>query len=78
METRASFIATMQETQHLSPEKGQSPANGNIEQFDSGELSFTPWVVFTGTALQLVTGRGGDSQIARGALGMVVQLEGLF
>lgn len=42
METRASFIATMQETQHLSPEKGQSPANGNREQFDSGELSFTP------------------------------------
>jgi len=41
METRASFIATMQETQHPSPEKGQSPANGNTEQFDSGELSFT-------------------------------------
>ncbi|NWI33710.1 SMBT2 protein, partial [Sula dactylatra] len=39
METRASFIATMQETQHLSPEKGQSPANGNREQFDSDEGS---------------------------------------
>ncbi|NXC66328.1 SMBT2 protein, partial [Anhinga anhinga] len=39
METRASFIATMQETQHLSPEKGQSPANGNKEQFDSDEGS---------------------------------------
>ncbi|XP_051497300.1 scm-like with four MBT domains protein 2 [Apus apus] len=39
METRASFIATMQETQHLSPEKGQSPTNGNREQFDSDEGS---------------------------------------
>ncbi|NXG93889.1 SMBT2 protein, partial [Stercorarius parasiticus] len=39
METRASFITTMQETQHLSPEKGQSPANGNMEQFDSDEGS---------------------------------------
>ncbi|NXW47211.1 SMBT2 protein, partial [Nyctiprogne leucopyga] len=39
METRASFIAAMQETQHLSPEKGQSPANGNREQFDSDEGS---------------------------------------
>ncbi|XP_062436459.1 scm-like with four MBT domains protein 2 [Rhea pennata] len=39
METRASFIANMQETQHLSPEKGQSPANGNREQFDSDEGS---------------------------------------
>ncbi|NXW86930.1 SMBT2 protein, partial [Alopecoenas beccarii] len=39
METRASFIATMQETQHLSPEKGQSPANGDMEQFDSDEGS---------------------------------------
>ncbi|XP_009567279.2 scm-like with four MBT domains protein 2 isoform X1 [Cuculus canorus] len=39
METRSSFIATMQETQHLSPEKGQSPANGNREQFDSDEGS---------------------------------------
>ncbi|NXA47876.1 SMBT2 protein, partial [Nothocercus julius] len=37
METRASFIASMQETQHLSPEKGQSPANGNREQFDSAD-----------------------------------------
>lgn len=41
MDTRASFITTMQETQNLSPEKGQSPANGDQEQFDSGELSFT-------------------------------------
>ncbi|XP_069723157.1 scm-like with four MBT domains protein 2 [Phaenicophaeus curvirostris] len=39
METRSSFIATMQETQHLSQEKGQSPANGNREQFDSDEGS---------------------------------------
>ncbi|NWR71208.1 SMBT2 protein, partial [Centropus unirufus] len=39
METRSSFIAAMQETQHLSPEKGQSPANGNREQFDSDEGS---------------------------------------
>ncbi|CAN0091388.1 unnamed protein product [Bubo scandiacus] len=39
METRASFIATMQETQHLSPEKGQSLANGSMEQFDSDEGS---------------------------------------
>ncbi|KAM6097658.1 scm-like with four MBT domains protein 2 [Chlamydotis macqueenii] len=39
METRASFITTMQETQHLSPEKAQSPANGNEEQFDSDEGS---------------------------------------
>ncbi|KAM6292373.1 scm-like with four MBT domains protein 2 isoform 1-T2 [Porphyrio hochstetteri] len=39
METRASFITTMQETQHLTPEKGQSPANGNREQFDSDEGS---------------------------------------
>ncbi|XP_027595747.1 scm-like with four MBT domains protein 2 isoform X1 [Pipra filicauda] len=39
METRASFIATMRETQHLSLEKGQSPANGNREQFDSDEGS---------------------------------------
>ncbi|NXE10485.1 SMBT2 protein, partial [Lophotis ruficrista] len=39
METRASFIAAMQETQHLSPEKAQSPANGNEEQFDSDEGS---------------------------------------
>uniref|UniRef100_A0A8C4UQ06 Scm like with four mbt domains 2 n=1 Tax=Falco tinnunculus TaxID=100819 RepID=A0A8C4UQ06_FALTI len=39
METRASFIATMRETQHLSPEKGQSPANGSREQFDSDEGS---------------------------------------
>ncbi|KAK2519297.1 scm-like with four MBT domains protein 2 isoform X1 [Columba livia] len=39
METRASFITTMQETQHLSPEKGQSPANGDMEQFDSDEGS---------------------------------------
>ncbi|XP_064298664.1 scm-like with four MBT domains protein 2 isoform X1 [Phalacrocorax carbo] len=39
METRASFITTMQETQHLSPEKGQSPANGSREQFDSDEGS---------------------------------------
>ena len=37
-----------------------------------------PWVVFTGTALQLITGRGVDSHVAGGALGMVVQLEGLF
>ncbi|NXG15004.1 SMBT2 protein, partial [Grallaria varia] len=39
METRASFIASMRESQHLSPEKGQSPANGNREQFDSDEGS---------------------------------------
>ncbi|NXY42355.1 SMBT2 protein, partial [Ceuthmochares aereus] len=39
METRSSFITTMQETQHLSQEKGQSPANGNREQFDSDEGS---------------------------------------
>ncbi|XP_055663906.1 scm-like with four MBT domains protein 2 isoform X1 [Falco peregrinus] len=39
METRASFIATMRETQHLSPEKGQSPANGSREQFDSDDGS---------------------------------------
>ncbi|NWS74213.1 SMBT2 protein, partial [Crotophaga sulcirostris] len=39
METRSSFIATMHETQHLSPEKGQSPTNGNREQFDSDEGS---------------------------------------
>ncbi|XP_032059583.1 scm-like with four MBT domains protein 2 [Aythya fuligula] len=39
MDTRASFIATMQETQNLSPEKGQSPANGDQEQFDSDEGS---------------------------------------
>ncbi|XP_026723163.1 scm-like with four MBT domains protein 2 [Athene cunicularia] len=39
METRASFITTMQETQHLSPEKGQSLANGSMEQFDSDEGS---------------------------------------
>lgn len=37
-----------------------------------------PWVVFTGTALQLVAGRGGNICVARGALGMVVQLDGLF
>ncbi|XP_035191132.1 scm-like with four MBT domains protein 2 [Oxyura jamaicensis] len=39
MDTRASFNADMQETQHLSPEKGQSPANGDQEQFDSDEGS---------------------------------------
>lgn len=31
----------MQESQHLSPEKGQGLANGDGEQFDSGELSFS-------------------------------------
>lgn len=40
MDTRTSFITTMQESQHLSPEKGQGLANGDGEQFDSGELSF--------------------------------------
>lgn len=40
METRASFTASMRETQHLSPEKDPSPANGDGEQFDSGELPF--------------------------------------
>ncbi|XP_044847387.1 scm-like with four MBT domains protein 2 isoform X2 [Mauremys mutica] len=41
METRMSLISAMQETQHLSlsQEKGQSPANGNREQFDSDEGS---------------------------------------
>ncbi|CAM4483783.1 scm-like with four MBT domains protein 2 isoform X1 [Caretta caretta] len=39
METRTSLISAMQETQHLSQEKGQSPANGNREQFDSDEGS---------------------------------------
>ncbi|XP_005526129.1 PREDICTED: scm-like with four MBT domains protein 2 [Pseudopodoces humilis] len=39
METRASFIASMRETQHLSPEKDPSPANGDGEQFDSDEGS---------------------------------------
>ncbi|XP_050792781.1 scm-like with four MBT domains protein 2 isoform X1 [Gopherus flavomarginatus] len=41
METRMSLISAMQETQHLSlsQEKGQSPANGNGEQFDSDEGS---------------------------------------
>ncbi|XP_010213710.1 PREDICTED: scm-like with four MBT domains protein 2, partial [Tinamus guttatus] len=39
METRASFIASMQETQQLSPQKGQSPANGDREQFDSDDGS---------------------------------------
>lgn len=41
MDTRASFITTMQESQHLSPEKEQGLANGDGEQFDSGELSFS-------------------------------------
>lgn len=41
METRMSLISAVQETQHLSQEKGQSPANGNREQFDSGELLFS-------------------------------------
>ncbi|XP_038228454.1 scm-like with four MBT domains protein 2 isoform X1 [Dermochelys coriacea] len=39
METRMSLISAVQETQHLSQEKGQSPANGNREQFDSDEGS---------------------------------------
>ncbi|XP_068045530.1 scm-like with four MBT domains protein 2 isoform X1 [Anomalospiza imberbis] len=39
METRASFIASMRETQQLSPEKDPSPANGDGEQFDSDEGS---------------------------------------
>ncbi|XP_058682602.1 scm-like with four MBT domains protein 2 [Poecile atricapillus] len=39
METRASFIASMRETQPLSPEKDPSPANGDGEQFDSDEGS---------------------------------------
>ncbi|OXB77714.1 UNVERIFIED_CONTAM: hypothetical protein H355_011978 [Colinus virginianus] len=39
MDTRTSFITTMQETQHLSPEKGQGLANGDGEQFDSDEGS---------------------------------------
>lgn len=39
METRASFIASMRETQHLSPEKDPSPANGDGEHFDSDEGS---------------------------------------
>lgn len=38
----------------------------------------TPWVVFAGTTLQLITGTGGGSHVAGGALGRVVQLEGLF
>ncbi|NWY17905.1 SMBT2 protein, partial [Aphelocoma coerulescens] len=37
METRASFIASMRETQHLSPEKDPSPANGDGEHFDSAD-----------------------------------------
>lgn len=41
METRASFIASMRETQQLSPEKDPSPANGDGEQFDSGETEQT-------------------------------------
>ncbi|RLW02008.1 hypothetical protein DV515_00007602 [Chloebia gouldiae] len=39
METRASFITSMRETQQLSPEKDPSPANGDGEQFDSDEGS---------------------------------------
>uniref|UniRef100_A0A8C2SWQ8 Scm like with four mbt domains 2 n=1 Tax=Coturnix japonica TaxID=93934 RepID=A0A8C2SWQ8_COTJA len=39
MDTRASFITTVQESQHLSPEKGQGLANGDGEQFDSDEGS---------------------------------------
>lgn len=39
MDTRTSFITTMQESQHLSPEKGQGLANGDGEQFDSDEGS---------------------------------------
>lgn len=37
-----------------------------------------PWVVFAGTTLQRIAGTGGDSHVAGGALGRVVQLEGLF
>ncbi|XP_066038771.1 scm-like with four MBT domains protein 2 isoform X1 [Chamaea fasciata] len=39
METRASFIASMRETQELSPEQDPSPANGDGENFDSDEGS---------------------------------------
>lgn len=72
METRASFIASMRDTQQLSPEQDPSPANGDGEQFDSGELPSTP------TAPCPCCSSSQAELGAWEALGMVVQLQDFF